>query len=77
MMEPLLEATDFLSRYDQMLRGVHNSKIHLAPLRNQKAVMSSRMEGTISTMDEILRLFATFSGWQGGGVFRQESRAWR
>ena len=53
--EPLLRATDALARYDQMLKGLHNSEILLAPLRNQEAVISSRMEGTISTMDEILR----------------------
>jgi len=55
MMEPLLRATDSLARYDQMLKGMHNSEILLAPLRNQEAVISSRMEGTISTMDEILQ----------------------
>jgi hypothetical protein len=38
-----------------MLKGMHNSEILLAPLRNQEAVISSRMEGTISTMDEILQ----------------------
>ena len=53
--EPLLAATDALARYDQMLKGLHNSEILLAPLRNQEAVISSRMEGTVSTMDEILR----------------------
>lgn len=51
----LLDATDALARYDQMLKNMHNSEILLAPLRNQEAVISSRMEGTISTMDEILR----------------------
>lgn len=54
-MEPLLKATEALARYDQMLKGMHNSEILLAPLRNQEAVISSRMEGTISTMDEILQ----------------------
>lgn len=34
---------------------MHNSEILLAPLRNQEAVISSRMEGTVSTMEEILR----------------------
>lgn len=53
--EPLLKATDALARYDQMLKKMHNSEILLAPLRNQEAVISSRMEGTISTMDEILK----------------------
>lgn len=51
----LLAATDAVARYDQMLKNMHNSEILLAPMRNQEAVISSRMEGTISTMDEILR----------------------
>ena len=51
----LLEATDAIARYDQMLKSMHNSEILLAPMRNQEAVISSRMEGTISTMDEILK----------------------
>lgn len=54
----LLKATDALARYDQMLKTMHNSEILLAPLRNQEAVISSRMEGTISTMDEILKFEA-------------------
>lgn len=56
----LLGATDALARYDQMLKGLHNSEIFLAPLRNQEAVISSRMEGTISTLDEILQLEAEY-----------------
>ncbi|HHT22336.1 MAG TPA: Fic family protein [Bacteroidales bacterium] len=51
----LLAATDALARYDQMLKNLHNSEILLTPLRNQEAVISSRIEGTISTMDEILQ----------------------
>lgn len=51
----LLKATDAIARYDQMLKSMHNSEILLAPLRNQEAVISSRMEGTVSTMDEILK----------------------
>ena len=53
--EPLIKATDAVARYDQMLKNMHNSEILLAPLLNQEAVISSRMEGTISTMDEILK----------------------
>lgn len=51
----LVKATEALARYDQMLKNMHNSEILLAPLRNQEAVISSRMEGTVSTMDEILK----------------------
>lgn len=51
---PLVEAAEAIGRYDQMLKNLHNSEILLAPLRNQEAVISSRMEGTVSTIDEIL-----------------------
>ena len=51
----IIKATDAIARYDQMLINMHNSEILLAPLRNQEAVISSRMEGTVSTMDEILK----------------------
>lgn len=57
----LLSATEALARYDQMLQGLHNSEVFLAPLRSQEAVVSSRMEGTISTMDEILQLEAEYA----------------
>lgn len=60
----LLEATSAISRYDQMLKNMHNSEILLSPLRNQEAVISSRIEGTISTMDEILTYEAEGEGEQ-------------
>ncbi|MGV3686180.1 MAG: Fic family protein [Daejeonella sp.] len=56
--QELIKATDAIARYDQMLKNMHNNEILLAPLRNQEAVISSRMEGTISTMDEILQFEA-------------------
>jgi len=55
LVSSLVSSTDALARYDQMLKNLHNSEILLAPLRNQEAVISSRMEGTISTLDEILK----------------------
>ena len=60
ILEPLVKATDALARYDQMLKNMHNSEILLAPLLNQEAVISSRMEGAVSTMDEILRFEADY-----------------
>ena len=57
---PLVKATDAVARYDQILKNMHNSEILLAPLRNQEAVISSRMEGTVSTMDEILKYEADY-----------------
>lgn len=38
-----------------MLKGMHNSEILLGPLRNQEALVSWRMEGTVSTLEEVLR----------------------
>lgn len=58
LVDPLVEATAAIARYDQMLATMHNSEILLAPLRNQEAVVSSRMEGTISTLEEVLRIEA-------------------
>lgn len=60
--QELVRATDALARFDQMLKNLHNSEILLAPLRNQEAVISSRIEGTISTIDEILQYEADHLG---------------
>jgi Fic family protein len=56
VLAPLLAATDALARYDQMLKSMPNSEILLAPLRGQEALASSRMEGTFSTLEEVLEL---------------------
>lgn len=58
LLKPLSSAAAALARYDQMLKSMHGSDILLAPLRSQEAVISSRMEGTVSTLDEVLRLEA-------------------
>lgn len=70
----MLAATEALARYDQMLQGMHNSEVFLAPLRSQEAVVSSRMEGTISTMDEILQLEAEYGDHENAaGDFRSDA----
>lgn len=73
LMPGLLGATAALARYDQMLLGMHNSELFLAPLRGQEAVVSSRMEGTISTLDEILQVEAEFE--EGGDGAPSEFRS--
>ncbi|MDP8101466.1 Fic family protein [Phocoenobacter atlanticus] len=60
VMNAMIGATEAIARFDQMLKNIHNSEILLAPLRNQEAVISSRMEGTISTIDEIMRYDADY-----------------
>ncbi len=64
----IAHTTDAIARFDQMLKGMHNSEILLAPLRNQEAVISSRMEGTISTIDEILQYEAEYDDHKHGAV---------
>lgn len=75
LLPSLLGATAALARYDQMLRGLHNSELFLAPLRGQEAVVSSRMEGTISTLDEILQLEAEFGDDDAGAALEFRSDA--
>jgi Fic family protein len=55
LVKPLATASAALARYDQMLQSMHNSAILLAPLQRQEAVESSRIEGTITTLDELLQ----------------------
>lgn len=58
LLGPLEEAASSLARYDAKMTGMVNSELFLAPLRRQDAVTSSRMEGTISTIEEVYRLEA-------------------
>lgn len=62
LMKQLVKSTEAIARFDQMIKEMHNSEILLAPLRSKEAVVSSRMEGTISTVDEILQYEADFEG---------------
>jgi Fic family protein len=48
------EANAALARYDGLLAGMVNPAIMLSPLTNQEAVLSSRIEGTQATMEEVL-----------------------
>lgn len=55
---PLGKAASAIARYDTRLAGLHNKELLLAPLRNTEAVVSSRMEGTVATLDEVLEIQA-------------------
>jgi Fic family protein len=73
LLVPATRATDAVARFDQMLKNMHNSEFLIAPLRNQEAVLSSRMEGTISTMDEILQYEAEYGEDGEDGKFKTRS----
>jgi len=48
------EANAALARYDGLLHGMVNPAVMLSPLTNQEAVLSSRIEGTQATVEEVL-----------------------
>jgi Fic family protein len=58
LLGPLEEAAASLARYDAKMSSMVNSELFLAPLRRQDAVSSSRIEGTISTVEDLYRLEA-------------------
>ncbi|EPJ44620.1 MAG: fic family protein [Osedax symbiont Rs1] len=48
------KANSALARYDGLLQGMVNPTIMLSPLTNQEAVLSSKIEGTQATVEEVL-----------------------
>ena len=54
IVKPLADAAAAIARYEQLLTGIHNTRLFLTPLERQEAISSSRMEGAVSTLDELL-----------------------
>lgn len=52
------QANNSLGRFAEALENIPNSSILLTPLMNQEAVLSSRIEGTRATLEEVLRFEA-------------------
>jgi Fic family protein len=55
-------ATRALSAYEEMFKAIPDSEILLGPLITHEAVQSSKMEGTVSTIDEVLKYEADYDG---------------
>jgi Fic family protein len=49
------DANAELARYDGLLQAVVNPEILLSPLTTREAVLSSKIEGTLATLDEVLK----------------------
>jgi len=49
------EASADLAYYNGILEAIINPSIFLAPLETKEAVLSSRIEGTVTTVDEVLK----------------------
>ena len=52
------EANAALARYDGLLMGMVNPAVMLSPLTNEEAVLSSKIEGTQATVEEVLEFEA-------------------
>ena len=52
------KANAALARYDGILQGIVNPGVLLSPLTTQEAVLSSRIEGTQATLEEVLQFEA-------------------
>lgn len=73
IMKPLSSAASALARYDAKLEGLHNKELLLAPLQNSEAVVSSRIEGTVATIDEVLQIQADADDGGEGEADRNET----
>lgn len=51
----IIDATSNLVRYDEKLKVLPNPNIFLSPLQKKEAVKSSQIEGTRTTLDEVLQ----------------------
>jgi Fic family protein len=61
------DANAELARYDGLLQGIVNPSIMLSPLTNEEAVLSSKIEGTQATVDEVLE--------QEAGILKEGEKA--
>lgn len=52
------DARDRLSKFDGLLQGIPNPNVLLSPLTTQEAVVSSKIEGTQATLEEVLQFEA-------------------
>ncbi len=52
------KANAALARFDGMIQNIVNPDVLLSPLTTQEAVLSSRIEGTQVSMEEVLRFEA-------------------
>ncbi len=48
-----------LARYDGILQGIVNLDVLMSPLTTQEAVVSSKIEGTIATLEDVLEFEAS------------------
>jgi Fic family protein len=56
------KANRFIARYDGLLHSIINPDVLLSPLRTKEAVLSSKIEGTQATLEEVMEYEAEKGG---------------
>lgn len=59
---PIGKANAALARFDGIVQGIVNPEILLAPLLTREAVLSSRIEGTQASLEDVLQFEADVDG---------------
>jgi len=54
MLQQIVDANTALARFDGQLGSIQNPRVLLSPLMTQEAVVSSKIEGTQATLEEVL-----------------------
>ncbi|MGB6038127.1 MAG: Fic/DOC family N-terminal domain-containing protein, partial [Cryomorphaceae bacterium] len=57
-LELMGKANRYIARYDGLLQSIINPDVLLSPLRTREAVLSSKIEGTQATLEEVLEFEA-------------------
>lgn len=68
------KANAALARYDGMLQTLPNPAVLLSPITVNEAVLSSRIEGTQATIEEVLEADAGIQAPETGGATSRKSR---
>lgn len=58
LVELMGKANRYVARYDGLLQSIINPQVLLSPLRTQEAVLSSKIEGTQATLEEVMEFDA-------------------
>lgn len=53
LLSQIVDANRALARFDGQLEGIQNPRVLLSPLMTQEAVVSSKIEGTQATLEEV------------------------
>ncbi len=69
LLNPLSEAMGAIARYDGLLLALPNPSVLLSPITANEAVLSSRIEGTQATLEEVLQQDA---GIDQGSEFKRD-----